>query len=143
MVSEILLENTEPTSSDPIVDEKNLTFNKFDEGALLSKLKQNQRRKALDILKHMKEQPDQLSFDESGTVFIEGNALPQSNVYKLLQDLFCAKSKGPGFNAFVLKLQQMGLSRYIPKKSIPEPELGTVNKPHSSYNLEQWYYLGP
>lgn len=93
-------------------------------------------------MNHIKEQPDQLTFDDSGTVFIEGNALPQSNIYRLLQDLFCAKSKGAGYGAFVLKLQQMGLSRYIPKKSIPEPEPSTQNA-IPPYNLEEWYYLGP
>lgn len=125
------------------MDEKNLTFDKFDESALLSKLKENQKRKARDILKHIKEQPDQLTFDDSGTVYIEGNALPQSNIYQLLQDMFCAKSKGPGYSAFVLKLQQMGLSRYIPKKSLPEQDQSEASKPLPPYNLAEWYYLGP
>ena len=139
----ILIEDTAPSSSaENIIQEKNLTFDKFDEKILLSKLKNNQNKKALEILRHIKDQPDQLTFDDKGTVFIEQTSLPNSNIYKLLQALLTSKSNEPGFSSFVLKLQQMGLSRFIPKKSQP-PLDNSSSVPIPPYNLDQWYYLGP
>lgn len=138
----ILVANTTPGIEGTLVEEKNLGFNSFDEEALLSTLNKNQKKKALDILRHIKEQGDQLTFDGTGIVFIEGKSLPGSNIYQLLHSLFSAKPKSTGFAAFVAKLQQMGLSRFLPKKCLPVLKVENTNT-SPPYNLEDWYYLGP
>ena len=74
---------------------------------------------------------------------IEGRSIPDSNIKTYLSALFSGKSSSPGFKDFVAKLQQMGLSAYIPKKSLPETEFDPekiVEK--DPFSLEKWYFIG-
>jgi nitrogen fixation protein len=48
-----------------------------------------------------------------------------------------------GFKDFVLKLQEMGLSRYIPKKSLPKKDFDpNVIVEKNPFSMEKWYYIG-
>lgn len=110
----------------------------------MKSLKQSTRKKAIALLNTIKEHGDQLTFDVTGNVFIDGDVLPNTNIYKLLINLFSGKNKEPGFIDFVRKLQAIGLSRFIPKKVIPKDNL-YVDNPNQlhPFNVEKWYYLGP
>ena len=138
-----MVEDVSPTEISEIVYKANILFNKFDESDLLKGLKTFQKKKALSILNELKKQPDQLTFDTNGTVVIEGRSIPDSNIKTYLSALFSGKSSSPGFKDFVAKLQQMGLSSYIPKKSLPETEFDPekiVEK--DPFSLEKWYFIG-
>lgn len=132
-----------PAEASNIVHKSNVLFNKFDENHLLNGLKNFQKKKALAILSEMKKQPDQLSFDTNGIVYIEGNSIPDSNFKDYLIALTSGKKKPVGFKDFVIKLQQMGLSRYIPKKCLPikefDPKIIIEKNP---FSLEKWYFIG-
>jgi len=92
----------------------------------------------------MKRQPDQLTFNDSGTVIIEGRSVPESNIKACLEALFSGKASPAGFKDFVVKLQQMGLSRYIPKKSLPSIEFDPSKiVEENPFSLEKWFYIGP
>lgn len=110
----------------------------------MAKLKKHQQKKAKAILAQIKEHGDQLTFDKAGVVFIEGNSIPESNIADILHCLFNSKKNAPGYLEFVLKLQQMGLSKFIPKKSaLPKKDIVQNQMDSSAYNTEGWYYLGP
>jgi len=92
----------------------------------------------------MKKQPDQLSFNEMGTIVIEGRSIPDSNIKSCLEALFSGKEKPTGFTDFVLKLKQMGLTRYIPKKSLPAESFDPTKVVEKNpFSMEKWYFLGP
>lgn len=110
----------------------------------MQSLKPFTRKKALQLIKTIKDQGDQLTFDNTGSVFLEGNTLPNANFFRLISSLFSGKHDEPGFSEFVKKLQEMGLSKFIPKKSkvsnvSVEVNLNTL-KP---FNVDKWYYIGP
>lgn len=125
------------------MEEKNKDFDNFDENFILSKLKKHQKKKAKAILEQIKEHGDQLTFDKSGVVFIEGNSIPGSNIAYLLYCVLNAKKNAPGYEEFILKLQQLGLSQFIPKKSSSQESKIEIPIDSSPYNTEGWYYLGP
>lgn len=127
-----------------MIQEKNTNFNECTEASLLQSLKPFTRKKAIALLNTIKEQGDQLTFDDSGNVFIEGDVLPNANIFELLKDLLTGKSVKPEFLLFVKKLQSMGLSKYIPKRHIPKNTdvHENFNLLHP-FNLDKWYYLGP
>ena len=115
----VLVEDVNPAEPSEVLYQKNVLFNKFDESDLISGLKNFQKKKAEAILNVLKSQPDQLSFDTNGVVFIEGRSIPDSNIKEYLNALFTGgKKSNSGFQDFVIKLQQMGLSQYISKKSL-------------------------
>lgn len=141
--SKVLVEDVSPVESNNLVHKSNVLFNQFEENHLLEGLKNFQKKKALAIINEIKKQPDQLTFDNNGTVYIEGNSIPDSNFKDFLIALSSGKSKPVGFKDFVIKLQQMGLSRYIPKKSLPIKEFDPkeiIDK--NPFSMEKWYFIG-
>jgi hypothetical protein len=137
------VEDVNPAEATNVVHKSNQEFNDFDEKHILSGLKNFQKKKALAIINEFKKQPDQITFDTNGTVIIEGKSIPESNISDYFKALFSGKSSPVGFKDFLIKMQQMGLSRYIPKKSIPARDFDPneiVEK--NPFSLEKWYYIG-
>lgn len=139
MVEEVL-----PAQNAEVIYQGNKFFNKFDEQDVLNSLKSFQKKKAQAILSEIKKQPDQLMFDTNGTVFIEGKSIPDSNIKDFLFSLFNGKSSTlNGFKDFVVKLQQLGLSRFIPKKSLPLEDFRPENIVEKNpFSMEKWYFIG-
>ena len=137
------MEDVSPAEPSNIVHKSNVLFNKFDESNLLNGLKTFQKKKALAIISEMKKQPDQLTFDSNGIVYIEGKSIPDSNIKDFLIALSSGKTKPVGFKDFVIKLQALGLTRYIPKKCLPIKEFDpTIIIEKKPFSMEKWYYLG-
>ena len=138
MVEEVL-----PAQNAEVIYQGNKFFNKFDERDVLNNLKGFQKKKAQAIISEIKKQPNQLTFDTNGTVFIEGKSIPESNIKDFLFSLFNGKSTLNGFKDFVVKLQQLGLSRYIPKKSLPVEDFQPQNIVEKNpFSMEKWYFIG-
>ena len=138
MVEEVL-----PAQNAEVIYQGNKFFNKFDERDVLNNLKGFQKKKAQAILSEIKKQPDQLTFDTNGTAFIKGKSIPESNIKEFLFSLFNGKSTLNGFKDFVVKLQQLGLSRYIPKKSLPVEDFQPQNIVEKNpFSMEKWYFIG-
>lgn len=133
-----------PAQNAEVIYQGNKFFNKFDEQDVLNSLKSFQKKKAQAILSEIKKQPDQLMFDTNGTVFIEGKSIPDSNIKDFLFSLFNGKSSTlNGFKDFVVKLQQLGLSRFIPKKSLPLEDFRPENIVEKNpFSMEKWYFIG-
>ena len=89
----------------------------------------------------------QLTFNETGTLFINGTAIAQSNFFQILPHLFSQKPKRhlPGFNELVTQICSMGYGKLINgtlvrglHRSKPIPNSLEMMK-----DLKQnWYYLG-
>ena len=138
-----MVEDISPGKEAEIIYTSN-RFNDFDENVLLKDFKPFQKKKAIAILSEIKKQPDQLTFDKNGTIFIEGNNIPNSNISVYLKALFSGKTKDiDGFQDFINKLQKIGLSRFIPKKCLPkykfDPSKSVEKNP---FSMEKWYFIG-
>jgi len=139
----VLVEDVSPGEAANVIYKNSQEFNSFDESHLLSGLKNFQKKKALAIISELKKQPDQITFDTNGTVIIEGKSIPESNISDYLKALFSGKSSPVGFKDFVLKMQEIGLSRYIPKKSLPKKDFDpNVIVEKNPFSMEKWYYIG-
>lgn len=139
----VLVEDVTPANPSEVIYKSNVLFNKFDEQNLYKDLKNFNKKRASKIVLEMKKQPDQLSFNENGTVIVDGLNIPESNIKSCLEALFSGKGSPAGFKEFVVKLQEMGLTRYIPKKFLPKKDFDPQEiVEQNPFSLEKWYYIG-
>lgn len=119
----------------------------FDEKKLLQRIGKEHRTRAQHLLHKLQERPNELSFDSSGTIYIDEESIPNSNIFKWLPLLF--KKRTPkginGFENFRLKLEQMGLGHLVQypidhKKASKIDD--AIGGSFSSKNNSNWWYLG-
>ncbi len=83
-----------------------------------------------------------------GRLFIDGVAIPKSNIFVLLPNLFKKKHPNnlPGLIELKEKLEEMGLGAFIQSKNVKNKigkgaeKIETIDKITSN---QPWYYLGP
>lgn len=118
----------------------------FDETQLLALVSKSAKVKAKALLEQFDERGNELTWNSSGTVFIDQVALPQTNFFVIFPLLF-KRTKSINVNGFkdvVLKINEMGLSHYISTKKVKT----SINeqKPLSQNNDPEqnipWWYIG-
>ena len=115
----------------------------FDEHVLLKKVPKQFKKNAATLLKTFDEQPNEVTWDSSGNIYIEEQVIPNANIFDLFPRLFKKKvSKAAiGLLDLLQKLESMGLSHLImcqTKTLIP------LSNPTSSStsSTTNWWYLG-
>ncbi len=96
------------------------------------------KRKAREMLLKIKSNfPADLSFDEKGTVFINGDSMPETDIKELLAATFNSRKKATGLNMWLDKLHDLGLDNYVnsKRKTIQE------EKDSDSSIDKQWWCL--
>jgi len=87
----------------------------FDVKKALLKVPKQHRSDASKLLTEIEKRSPQLTFDSKGTVYIDGDSIPQSNFFIFLPLLY--KKRIPkslsGFPDFVNKLNSMGLQKFF------------------------------
>ena len=139
----------DPLPITPIIFHKSREHDQFDHSALVAKLPKLYQDRALKLLAVFDSHESQLTFNETGTLFINGSAIAQSNFFQMLPHLFSSKPKKvlPGFNQLVTQICSMGYGKLINgslirslHRSKPIPNsLELMKEIHSKTN---WYYLG-
>lgn len=112
----------------------------FDEDALLKKVPKLFKNQALKLLKKFDEQPNDVTWDAAGHIYIDEKVLPNANINEILPALFrkSTPKKINGFVDFVNKIESMGLSSMIRHK-----QKITSNAQSNSLTMpENWWYLG-
>ena len=115
-----------------------------DNEKVLKRVPRKHLSNAIRLLECFEERSDELTYDCAGTVFINQESIPNSNIFELMPCLFKKQSsKLPGFQDFVNKIVEMGLDHlitYRPKevRLISKPSLPTTQNTNSN-----WWYLGP
>lgn len=128
--------------------EKSNLNDKYDEKKLLSKVPREHIRNALELLKAFEDQPNEISFDSQGTIFINEESIPESNIYKFFPLLFRKRKPKSftGYQDFVEKLLDMGLGHYIkyPINDKKAAKMDTLLKQELNLDTSktQWWYLG-
>ena len=142
---------TDPLPFVPIIIHKSNEHDQFDHNALVAKLPKLYQERAKKLLEVFDNHVDQITFNETGTIFLNGAAIANSNFFQILPYLFGVKPKRslPGFNELVTQICSMGYGKLINgslfrglhrSKPIPDsPQL--IKEIHSNSNIK-WYYLG-
>lgn len=122
----------------------------FDIQKLLQSVPEENLEKAEILLKKLQEFPNEITWDSSGTIFIDQKSLPESNIYDLFPKLFrkvanankilnlrevASKIASLGFGYLINGRYTGGLSR---KKPVPN-EAELIEKMKSYPN---WWYIG-
>ena len=136
--SEVLPESAPPPVNFGVPLAQNDMNDNFDTKELLSCVPKLYKQKAFRLLELFERQPNDVSFDSKGTVYINSESLPNSNIYKILPALFKNKGKSVnGLKEVVQKLDQMNLTHLINRRP-------TIKVKTPSMKIEpskNWWYL--
>lgn len=115
----------------------------FDEKYLLRQVPKKSQAQAQNLLKVLNERANELTWSSSGSVFVDGTSIPNSDIFKIFPSLFKKQSpkRMKGFQEFVQKLRSMGLCHLIP---IKETQAISTSQAHKAKNesISQWWYIG-
>ena len=101
---------------------------------------------ATRLLEEIDLRPEDITFDSSGLIVIDGTAIPSSNIFLVFPLLFKKVHPSfPGLQELKLKLSEMHLDSFFEenngrKKIKPESKVGqgnTVSVPN-----KRWYFIG-
>ena len=116
----------------------------FDEHALLKKVPKRFKKNAAKLLRTFDEQPNEVTWDSSGNIYINEQSIPNANIFDVFPSLFRKKRSKTinGSRDLIQKLESMGLSHLImcePKSSI----VSSNQTSSSASSSRNWWYLGP
>ena len=147
---------SESRSSPPlvfsVVEKKNDKNSSTSENILLSKVAPSSRPKAKSLLEAFNDNPQQLTWNDEGELFINNESVPNASIYYLLPAVYktaITKNKSlPGFIEFVNQIGAMGLAHLIsPKLLRGFKRKNKIQNQAELYNdvikNDRWYYLGP
>ena len=117
-----------------------------DEKRLINLTPQKYRKKAALLLKEFSRRGNELTWSTDGIIYVDEISIPSTDIYVLFPYLF--KAKRPknllGFEDFVQKLHEMGLSHLISKEPLKKITSATPNHETKQTQLPRnWWYLGP
>jgi len=94
---------------------KDKPHDQFDSKKLIATVPKQSRYRAKLLLDDIEKRPNELSFNTSGTIFIDTESIPNSNIYKVFRYLFKSKipKKLTGFDDLLNKITEMELQRFI------------------------------
>lgn len=95
----------------------------------LSKVPKAHKPQALKLLSELEKRSSQITFDCKGVIYIDGDAIPQSNFFTFFPLLYKKRIPKtlPGFSDFLVKLQSMGLKELFPLEKQYKSKLKLTN----------------
>lgn len=142
------LMDTTPEPSAPLVIHKSQQHDQFDHSSIIKTLPAPYQKRAAELLIVFDSNPSEITFDESGIIYIDQKSLPNSNFFKILPELYKTKPKTklPGFDELVTRIASLGFGHLINRTLT----LGLNRKKAIDRNaylaikdLKNWFYLGP
>lgn len=141
--SEVIPEQTKPPIGFGVEIVPTEMSDKFDAKRLLLLVPKPQRQKAISLLDIFENQPNDISFDTAGNVYINSESIPNSNVSHIFPALFkkgTNEANVPGLKDVVAKLTQMNvihLTNRNPSHSLK------VKGPQQAKQIQKtnWWYL--
>lgn len=114
----------------------------FDHQRLLKKVPKQFQSEAKSILDALNDQSNDLTWDSVGTIYIDQQAIPNSDIYDIFPRLFKKQKpkRMPGFLEFEKKLQSMNLNHFLENSKQSGKGNLSAQKIECS---EQWWYIGP
>ena len=144
--------NHPPVNYDHTIVKTDLN-DKLDEKKVLHCVAKKYWPNAIRLLRAFDEKSEQLTYDCSGTIYVDQVAIPGSNIFLFMPLLFKRKHPHlPGFADFVAKITDMGLDHLITYRTkeiklvtkSSTASTGTSNSHVSadSANNDNWWYIG-
>ena len=124
----------------------------FDQQHLISLIPKLHKQKAIRLLQALEEQPQEITFNSKGDIFLNSQSLPGANIYVLFPALF--KRRTPkalvGYPEFTQKLSEMKLTHFISAQSMKADNLKSSHTAHAIHQASgsgskqsPWWYIGP
>ena len=135
--------NTTPPVHYDVKKFQNDDNDSFDEQRLLKLVPAQHKKLAKVLLDEFNNRGTELTWNSDGVIFKDQTSIPQSNIFELFPYLF--KHKHPksltGFEDFVEKIDQMGLSHLI-VKSISKPVNLKAKTETETSSSKNFWFLG-
>lgn len=144
-----------PVNYDNTITKTDLN-DKADERKVLHCVPKKYWPNAIRLLRAFDEKSEQLTYDCSGTIYVDQVAIPGSNIFLFMPLLFKKKHPTlPGFADFVAKITDMGLDHFMTyrlkevklvSKSTPISEStasASTSSADSMASNDNWWYIGP
>lgn len=116
---------------------------------LLEKVSQKNVEKATKLLEAFDDDPNTVTWDSDGVVYINGSSLAGSNMFLLMPELFklSPNKKLPGFLELASEIASLGLGHLISKKMLKglQRSQPIPNQKHIYEDLKKtdnWWFLG-
>ena len=143
------IEEHQPTSGfDSLIKSDENNFG--DENNLIGKIPKKFRSRAQQLLEAFNENSASFSWNSDGTIFIDGESLPLSNIFILMPELFKSNPNKelPGFYEVVKQLANLGLGHLINRQILRglrrsgPLENQTLLFNYVKQNPGKWFFLG-
>ena len=146
-------DETEPPKLYDFTRTKSDLNDRADEKKVLHCVPKKHWPNAIRLIQAFEQNPNSLTYDCSGTIYIDQTAIPERNIFLFMPQLFKKKvSNLPGFADFVAKISDMGLQHLITYQakavkliSSRKSGGGQGQIPDFSANPtnDNWWYIGP
>jgi len=136
--SQVLPQKTTPPQNYSVPIEQSQLSDGFDAKVLIKLVPQIYKQKAQNLLQVIEERPNDITFDTNGSVFVNGESLPNSNIKVIFPALFKKSKKTViGLSDVLAKLQQMNMLHLV-NRSKTTALTGSGPKVMAKSN---WWYL--
>jgi hypothetical protein len=125
---------------------KNDDNDSFDEEELLRQVPENQRFKAKALISYFNKNPEQITWNSNGVLFIDQVSIPNSNIFQIFHHLFDPTSSSgskAGLDELVNKLKSLHLDQLISFEVKKEPPNFNSSKMSNSKGDDlPWWFIG-
>ena len=108
---------------------------------VLSSLPKRFQRKGRLLLRKLEDVPGEVSFDQTGTLYIDGNAIDNSDIKQIIHATFTTRKKPVGLPEFLNVLHRLGLSEFINEKRKLSKTSCTTRSHCDSTLPQDWYCI--
>ena len=139
---------TAPDVAGTVGETKSQPHDVFDENLLIELVPSGFHARAKELLQKIHEFPMELNFGTDGTVFIDSQSIPNSDIKIIFPALFIRKNKKviPGLKELATKLASMGFGHLFFKgilKSLKRPNNYKISESAIDYKKHKnWWYIG-
>jgi hypothetical protein len=141
------LDVSQPPAFDA-TNQKSQQYDKFDNNKLISLVPQKFHKRAQILLNNIQEIPLEIDYNTKGELFIDGECIPNANIYKIFPQLYVRKIKKtlPGKDELVTKIASKGWGKLIVRgilKGLKRPPKYKLHKDTTSSvkEFKNWWYL--
>lgn len=125
---------------------KSTPKSQFDDKLLLKSVPKQFKVKALKLIEALNKEAPSISWNSDGTLFIDDQSVPESNIYQIFPLLFKkSANKPPGYINFATKIFSLGLGDLIVHGSYVKRGLNSPEFLEDSKKIkisDNWWYLG-
>jgi len=139
---------TAPDPAGTVVETKSQPHDVFDEKLLIQLVPTGFHARAKELLEKIREIPMELSFATDGTVFIDSQSIPNSDIKIIFPALFIRKNKKAiiGLTETATKLASLGFGHLFFKgilKALKRPKNFKISDEALAYKKHKnWWYIG-